>query len=136
MWIEVGVRHVRLVHLHEVDAHEERLVGFGRLVEILKRRLLDILVEERNPDHALFGRVDILAVDLEFFDRLFPCFAGERTLGHLVEHRAQLRVHVGEPGRVAIGVGIEVIEADSTSSRRSPGRWAAHSRPRPGATCR
>ena len=32
---EVGVRHVRLMHLHEIDAHEERLAGLGRLVEVL-----------------------------------------------------------------------------------------------------
>ena len=36
LWVKVRVRHVRLVYLHEVDAHEERLVGFGYLVEVVE----------------------------------------------------------------------------------------------------
>ena len=106
------MRHVRLVHLHEVDAHEERLVGLGRAVEIVERRLLDVLVEEGDADDALVGRVDVLAVDLEVLPRRLARVARQRALGHLREHRAQLRAHVGEPGRVGIGVGVEVVEAD------------------------
>jgi hypothetical protein len=105
-------RQVRLVHLHEVDAHEERLGGLGRLVEILERGLLDIGVEEGDADHALVGRVDILAVDLEVLLGGLARLARERALGHPLEHLAQLRVHVREPVRVGIGVGVEVIEAD------------------------
>ena len=108
---EVGVRHVRLVHLHEVDAHEERLAGLGRPVEVLERRLLDVLVEERDADDALRRRVDVLAVDLELLARRLPRVAGQSALGHLREHRAQLRGHVGEPGRVRVRVGVEMIEA-------------------------
>ena len=38
--------------------------------------------------------------------------AGERALGDLGEHLAQRRVHVGEPGRVGVGVGVQVVEPD------------------------
>ena len=107
----VGVRQVRLVHLHEVDAHEERLARAGRPVEIIERRLLDVAIEERDPDHALRGRVDVLTVDLEVLVRRFAGLARQRALGHAREHGAELRVHVGEPGRVGVGVGVEVIEA-------------------------
>jgi hypothetical protein len=65
----VRVRHVRLMHLHEIDAHEEALRRPRVAIEIVEGRLLDIGVEEGNADHALLaadhGRVDILAVDLE-----------------------------------------------------------------------
>ena len=105
-------RKVRLVHLHEVDAHEEGLRRMGMLVEIIERRLLDIFVEERDADHALLGRVHILAVDLEVLMRRLARVAGERALGHLIEHRPKLGIHVREPGRVPVGVGVEVIEAD------------------------
>jgi hypothetical protein len=76
---EVRVRHVRLVHLHEVDAHEERLVRvLRRFVEIVDGRLLHVLVEERNPDATgtpFLRRVHVLTVDLEFLNRLLACFA-------------------------------------------------------------
>ena len=105
------------MHLHEVDVDEERLVGRLRcLVEEVDRGLLDVAVEEWNADDALLavdhGRVDVLAVDLELLDRLLPGLAGQRALGDLLEHGPQFRVHVGEPGRIGIGVGVEVIEAD------------------------
>ena len=111
----VGVRHVRLVHLHEVDAHEDRLARIRIAIEIVERRLFDVAVEERNADDAFAavddGRVDVLTVDLEFLTRRLARIARQRALGHPLEHRAQLRVHVREPGRVGVGVGIEVIEA-------------------------
>ena len=108
---EVRMRHVRLVNLHEVDAHEERLAGFGRLVEILERRLLDVVVEERDPDDALLRACSTywpLTLNSSF--GCFAGVAGQRALRHPVEHVAELRVHVGEPRRVAIGVGVEVVE--------------------------
>jgi hypothetical protein len=110
--LEVRVRHVWLVHLHEIDAHEERLARFGRLVQILDSRLLDIFVEERNADHALVRGVDVLTVDLEVFGHLAARRAGQCALGDLLEHGAQLRIHVGEPGRVSVGVGIQMVEPD------------------------
>ncbi|MNZ81500.1 hypothetical protein D3C78_1001690 [compost metagenome] len=113
---ELRCWHVRLVHFHEVDVDEKRLVRFGRRVEELQRGFLDITVKEGNPDHPWLAidhrRVHVLAIDLELFDGLFPGFARERPLGHFGEHRPGVRVHVGEPLRVGIGVGIEVIEAD------------------------
>ncbi len=113
----VRVRQVRLMHFHEVDAHEERLVRrLRRLVEIVERGLLDIAVEERNADHALAAvddrGVDILAVDLEIFSCRPTSVARQRALGHALERGAQLRRHVGEPGRIGIGVGVQVVEAD------------------------
>ena len=86
------------------------LVGLGMRVEIVERGLLDIFVEERNADDALVRRVDVLAVDLEVLLRRLAGIAGQRALGHLAEHRAQLRVHVREPGRIGVGVGVEMIE--------------------------
>ena len=58
------------------------------------------------------GRVDVLAVDLELLVGVLAGLAGQRALGHPLEHRPQLRVHVREPGRVGVGVGVEVVEAD------------------------
>ena len=81
-------------------------------VEIVERRLLDVFVEEGNADDALVRRVDVLAVDLEVLFRRLAGFARQRALGHPLEHLAQLRIHVGEPGRVGVGVGVEMIEAD------------------------
>jgi hypothetical protein len=92
-------------------------------VQKLERRLLHVAVEERDADHAvgvadavqrdgLAGLVDVLAVDLEIFLRFLARFAGHRSLGHLVEHGPQLRVHIREPGRIAVGVGVEVVQAD------------------------
>ena len=52
------MRHVRLVHLHEVDVDEERLVRrLGRLVEELECRLLDVTVEERDTNDAFCSGV-------------------------------------------------------------------------------
>ncbi|MNF62714.1 hypothetical protein D3C84_443990 [compost metagenome] len=53
-----------------------------------------------------------MAVDLELLNRRFACLARECTLGDLLEHRPGFRIHVREPGRVGVGVGIEVIKAD------------------------
>ena len=107
-------RHVGLMHLHEVDAHEERIVRMRVLVEIVERGLLDIFVKERDADDALVRRVDILPVDLEVLVRRLAGLARKRALGDPVEHVAQFRVHVREPGRIAVGVGVQVVEADVT----------------------
>ena len=101
---------VRLVNLHEIDAHEERFAGFGCLIQIFGRRLLYVLVQERNADDAFLRGIHILAVDLELLFRLLARVAGQRSLGHPVEHGAEFRGHVGEPLRVAIGVGVQVVE--------------------------
>src|SRR5262249_9099746 len=61
-FLEFGGRHVRLMHLHEVDAHEERLCRIRVAVEIVERCLLDILIEERNAHNTLLRRVDVLTV--------------------------------------------------------------------------
>ncbi len=86
----------------------------GRVVEELQRRRFDIAVEERDADHAFLAvdhrRVDVLAVDLEHLDRRLAGVARHRALGDLLEHLAQGRVHVREPGRIAVGVGVEVVE--------------------------
>ncbi|MCY1401717.1 hypothetical protein D9M71_168400 [compost metagenome] len=113
---ELRSRHIRLVDFHEVDVDEKRLVGFGRRVEKLKGRFFDIVIKERNANHAGFtihdGRVHVLAVDLELFNRFFAGLAGQRAFGHLLEHLAGFRIHVGEPRWVRVGIGIEVIQAD------------------------
>ena len=109
--LELRRRQVRLVDLHEVDVDEERLIGvLRRVFQELQARLLDVLVQERNADDALVRRVDVLAVDLPVLLGRLAGVAGQRALGHLVEHLAQLRVHVGEPGRIAVGVGVAVVE--------------------------
>jgi hypothetical protein len=82
-------------------------------VKIFQRRFLDVFVEERNADDAFLRRIDILAVDLEIFMRLLAGFAGEHALGHPVEHRPHIGGHGGEPLRVAVSVGIEVIKTHS-----------------------
>ena len=41
-----------------------------------------------------------------------PALPDSAPLVTLCEHRPQLRVHVREPGRVGVGVGVEMIEAD------------------------
>ena len=101
---------------------EERLVrSLRRVIEKLHRRLLDVRIEVRNADDAVgyvtpsivMGArlVHILAVDLELFVRCLAGVAGHHALGHLVEHGTKLIRHVREPRRVAVGVGIEVIDA-------------------------
>ena len=113
----VRVRHVRLVHLHEVDVHEEGRVRLCRLVEIVERRLFDIAVEKRDTNHAIriifggrVGGVNVLAVDLEFLDRSFTRIAGHRALGHLCEHGPQFWAHIRKPCGVSVGVCVQVIE--------------------------
>src|SRR5271170_7423703 len=98
--------HVRLVRLHEVDAHEEWLVGFAYLVKIVRGGLFDVPIEEWDSDDALFRRVNILSVDLEFLMRLLACIAGHGPLRDLGEHRPQILAHVGKPRWVCIGVSI------------------------------
>ena len=103
-------RHVRLVHLHEIDVHEERLRCMRMLVEIVERRFFDIAVKEGDADHALVRRIDILTVDLEVLVRGLAGVARHRALGDLVEHVAKFLRHVREPGRIAVGIGVEMIE--------------------------
>ena len=104
------------MHLHKVHIDEEGLVRLGRLIEEFQCRFLDVAVEVRNADDAFLaidhGCVDVLAVDLEILCYRAARVARQRALGHLLEHFPQLRVHVGEPSRIAICVGVEVIEAD------------------------
>ena len=115
LMLEFRRRHVRLVHLHEVDAHEEGLRRAAVAIEIIDRRPLDVLVVERNADHALFAvdhrRIDVLAVDLEFLFRRLPGIARHRALRDLLEQLTKVRGHVREPGRIGIGVRVEMIEA-------------------------
>src|SRR3546814_516161 len=101
-----------LMHLHEIYVDIEGSIRLCRLLEKLQRSPFDIAVEIGNADHALVRRIDVLAVDLEILGDLTPGGAGERALRHLLEHRPQLRVHVGKPGVVRIGVGVEVVETD------------------------
>ncbi|MNV42930.1 hypothetical protein D3C71_1346300 [compost metagenome] len=111
----VGVRHVGLVDLHEVDVHEEGLFGLGVAIQVVQRGLFHVAVKERNADHAFLavhdGRVHILPIDLEFFARLFAGVARQRAARDLLEHGAQFWIHVGEPGGIRIGVGVKVIQA-------------------------
>ncbi|MNO79415.1 hypothetical protein D3C76_705840 [compost metagenome] len=113
---ELRRRHVGLVHFHEVDVDEKRLVRFGRRVEKLEGSFFDIVIKERNADHAGFAvydrRVHVLAIDLEFLDRFFPRLAGQCALGDPLEHLAGFRIHVREPGGICVGVGVEVVQAD------------------------
>ena len=105
-------RHVRLVHLHEVDAHEERLAGLGGLVEIVDRSLLDVFIEKGNPDQLLIRGIDVLAVDFELLDSRPARCTRQRALGHPGEHLAQFVGMAGKPLRIGVGVGVEVIEAN------------------------
>ncbi|MNR40304.1 hypothetical protein D3C85_1585800 [compost metagenome] len=95
---------------HEVDVDEKRLVRFGCGVEKLQCSFFNVVVEERNADHAGFTvhnrRVHVLAIDLEFFDRFLARLAGQCPLGHPLKHLAGFRVHVREPGGVGVGIGI------------------------------
>lgn len=100
-----------LVHLHEVDVHEERLFGVLDGIEIIERGLLHVFVVERDADDALVWAVDVLPVDLELFLGLFARIAGKRALGHLRVHVAQFRVHFREPFGIGVSVGVEVVEA-------------------------
>jgi hypothetical protein len=79
---EVRMRQVRLVHLHEVDAHEKWLGRTRVAVEKVQRSLFDIGVQERNADNTLLRCVDVFAVDLELFTRWLSCVARQRPLGH------------------------------------------------------
>ena len=111
LMLKLGRRKVGLVDLHEVDVDEERLVRIlGSLFQELQARLLDVLVQEGDTDHALVRGVHILAVDLPVLFGRFARLARKRSLGHLVEHFAQLRVHVRKPLRIAVGVSVEVVE--------------------------
>ncbi len=108
---EFGRRHVRLVHLHEIDVDVERLVRVLRgIIEKFQRCLFDVAVKEGNSNDAFLGSVDILAVDLEVLLGGFARVAGHGAFGHLVKERAQLFRHVREPGGIAVGVGVQVIE--------------------------
>ncbi|MNS01820.1 hypothetical protein D3C72_331110 [compost metagenome] len=113
---ELRCRQVWLVHFHEVDVDEERFVGLRRRVEKFQRGFFHVVVKERNTDDTGFSvhhrRVDVLSIDLEFLHRLFTGLGGKRALGHFGKHGAGFFIHVREPGRVGVGVGIEVIQAD------------------------
>src|SRR6476620_9464742 len=65
LMFELGSRHVRLMHLHEIDAHEKWRRRVNVALKIVERRLLDILVKEGNADETLVRCVDVLSVDLE-----------------------------------------------------------------------
>ncbi len=98
------------MHLHEVDAHEERFASRCGLIEVLGRCLFDILIEEGDADDTLLGGVDVLSIDLEVLARGLPRISRQCTLGYPLKHCAKLRVHIGEPGRIAVRVGIEMIQ--------------------------
>ena len=72
---EVRMWQVRLMDLHEIDAHEEGLRRTCVAVEIVERCLFDITIQERNADDALLWRVDVLAIDLELFLSWLPCIS-------------------------------------------------------------
>ncbi|MNL26411.1 hypothetical protein D3C87_1479350 [compost metagenome] len=110
----VRIREVRLVHLHEVDAHEERLLGLGVAVQVVQRCLFHVAIKEGYPHDAFtpvhHRRIDILAIYLEFLARLFPGVAGQRALRDSLEHFTDVGGHVGEPRGIRIGVGVQVIQ--------------------------
>lgn len=72
--------------------------------------MLDILIHEGNSNNTLFRSIDILTIDLPILAGWLAGVARKRTLGDLVEHGPQFGVHIGEPGGVAVGVCIAVIE--------------------------
>jgi hypothetical protein len=50
---------------------------------------------------------------LNIFAGFSPAVARRaRPMVTLLEHRAHCRIHIREPGRIAVGVGVEVIQAD------------------------
>src|SRR5690606_26730986 len=49
-------------------------------------------------------------VYLEVFLRLLPGLGRQGTLGYLLEHFPQLLRHCGKPVRIAVRVGVQVIE--------------------------
>src|SRR5262249_26782770 len=83
---KIGVRNIRLVNLHEIDAHEEWLRRTGVAIEIVERRSLDVGVQIRNADDALLRRIDVFAVDFEFLTRRLSGVAGKSTFRHLLKH--------------------------------------------------
>ncbi|MDT4865171.1 hypothetical protein FQZ97_999590 [compost metagenome] len=88
----------------------------GSRIKEFECRLFDITVEIGDADNALLAvdhrRVDVLAVDLEVLGHRPAGFAGQRSFGHLLEHGPEFRIHVREPGRIGIGVGVEVVKTD------------------------
>src|SRR5262249_10512539 len=104
--LELGSRQVWLMHLHEIDAHEDRLVRPGHLVEVLERRLLDIFVKERNAAHSTVGCFHVLTVNREILMRWLPCVSRQRALRYAIEHLAQVWGHIREPGWVTVGVAL------------------------------
>ena len=106
----VGVRQVGLVHLHEVDAHEEGLAGLRRAVEIVDRGLLDVLVEERDADHALLGRVLVFAVDVPIVVAFSPALPDSAPVVTFWNMARSSGLMLGVPLRIAVGVGVEVVQ--------------------------
>ena len=68
---EVRVGHVRLVYLHEIHSHEDRL-SFGQIAEVIESRFLDVFIHEGNPDYTLCGSVHVSPVQFEFFMGFSP----------------------------------------------------------------
>ena len=113
--LELGCRHVRLMHLHEVDAHEERLrrlARCGRDTRATPSRRTHQRTECRpRPLPLMTGVFDVLTVDLEILFRRLSRVARHCALGHALEHGAQLGIHIRKPGRIGVSIGIEVIKA-------------------------
>jgi len=107
-----------------LDSDEKGLARvLRRLLEEFDRRLLHVAVEVGDADdavrivdalqrHVLIRLVDVLTDDLEVFLRLLAGLARNRPDGDLLEHRPQFGIHVGEPGRIAVGVCVQVVQAD------------------------
>src|SRR5262249_16031542 len=90
LMLEFGGGHVRLMRLHEVDAHEERLGRSRDASEIVERSLFNITVVKGNPNGTCGAvddrRINVLTVDLEFLFCRLPGIARHRTLGHALKH--------------------------------------------------
>src|SRR5215475_335881 len=78
---KIGVRQIWLVHLHEIDAHEERLRRTSVAIEIIERGSLNIGVQIRDADNALLRRIDVFTIDLELLTRRLSGVAGKCTFG-------------------------------------------------------
>ena len=110
------MRHVRLVHLHEVDAHEDRLVWNSHCGRDSRsppsrhsRRRTEFRPRLRLP--SITGVSTYCPLILNSSRAGWPALPDSAPLVTRWNIARSSGRHVGKPGRIAIGVGVEMIEA-------------------------